>query len=128
MATHAVVLTNAGDATASRLVRVLEFFGVPVVSLGAQELGVRTALGNREARNAIVASVEAFAAASSIPAATRALEDAKAIYLYVTADRVASERALRSIDGCGAATLRTAGGDRCSFSVAADLGELDGPM
>src|SRR5262249_14068782 len=74
------------------------------------------------------ASLEALAGAIESLDGACATAGAAAVYLYPTVDRIASERALRQLEGWTSASLQPAGTGPARLTVSTDLGELDGPM
>jgi hypothetical protein len=129
MATHAVILTNAPSSTESRLGRILEFFGIRAESLGLDQSPSLSWGDGPDTTYVLFASVDTFVAAQMAPEAAHAIANAAAIYLYPTADRASSERALQRVEGWANACLGAASADRhCSLVVSMDLGELVGPM
>lgn len=126
MATRAVILTRDPGTNEGRIGRILEFFGIRSVSLNVES---RATLETEDAtRDVVIASVDAFAAAMARPDAARFMSNTAAVYLYATADRIASERALQRLEGWAGASLASLGSRECRLSVSPDLGQLDGPM
>jgi len=129
MATRATIVSTSAGSTEGRLGRILEHFGVRTEVLGVDAISAwPSGAGRGQEAFALFASLEAFAAVMRAAEAVRLIEAATAVYLYTTTDRIASETALRQLEGWASASLESLGTGPCSLVVSNDLAELDGPM
>lgn len=128
MTTRAIILTKAAPGTAERrLGEIVDFFGVAHESIRLDDF-TRPPDETTPGAWVVFAPLDAFGDAIARPDVADTIRRARAVYVYLVADRAESERTLRRIGGWENAALTAIGPSQCLMSVSTELGELNGAM
>jgi len=111
------------------LAKILDFFGVPWIALGVDEITTALPSGGNRGQYCILSSAsclpEAIASQSVLPAW---ITNAGSVYLYGFRSIEEHKTLLRSLTGDPRANIRRFGAQRAGMSVTADVPEICGPM
>ena len=122
-----IVYRHSPGIRERRLVRTLEFFGVPCQTIDLANLSDAAGAVRATGEYAILASVDVVAAAVAMDGGADDLRRATAVYAYAAEDRAASLEALSSIAGVRCSWTPVPA-DAVPAAVSAECPDFTGPM